>query len=562
METGQYAGLRDRDYFHIMLNLDSFEDFLPVARSLAEGYLDAARKLQADPNLESDLRPFRYTKEAFETRLDDIYQGLVEDVTHYEAAKSWTMRTRDDVVEWILQMAPFNQTDGAWLRTIAPVGPIDEVRALLFGIYVDEMGGHDPDLNHPNIYTELMASVDIELGDLRSREYSDNPALLDSAFTVPLFQLVVSQFPQDFFPELLGMTQYLEWSSVELKNMVRLNEHFGLDPHFYEMHVAIDNAATGHGAMARRAVELYLEGVRLEAGDEAMQEQWGRVWNGYVAFSTTGTLAQEMAKRNRRRPTPAEAVAAMVRDRAAKARLNHGTKRLAGTPLNDLFADPPKLMESLVQGGMIVPGDPDASAFFDLLTADGPMYRIFTDADIEVWKAWARSLAAGPAPDAGGPQPPASVAQQMARLVDTMRPRQEGTPAHGGEELTGPDPADSPDPPGQVTKPVAWWFTQPTTALLAALANKDNGWVMPGDAEASPFVTDLLRGRNAMSRALNAKAPDGSGSTWADIAVAWINEGCPQPEEAPVARPLTLLSPPERVAAHPTGQIHGTGSVH
>jgi hypothetical protein len=113
-----------------------------------------------------------------------------------------------------------------------------------------------------------------------------------------------------------------------------------------------------------------------------------------------------------------------------------------------------------------------------------------------------------------------------------------------------------------VTKPVAWWFTQPTTALLAALANKDNGWVIPGDAEASPFVTDLLRGRNAMSRALNAKAPDGSGSTWADIAVAWINEGCPQPEEAPVARPLTLLSPPERVAAHPTGQIHGTGSVH
>jgi hypothetical protein len=565
METGQrYAGLRDREYFHIMLNLDSFDGFLPVARSLAQGYLDAARKLQADPNLEPELRSFRYSKEAFEARLDDIYQGLVEDVTRYEAAQSWTMRTREDVVEWVLQMAPFNQTDGAWLRTIAPVGPIDEVRSLLFAIYVDEMGGGDPDLNHPNIYTDLMASVDLELGDLRSREYSDNPALLDSAFTVPLFQLVVSQFPQDFFPELLGMTQYLEWSSVELKNMVRLNEHFGLDPHFYEMHVAIDNAATGHGAMARRAVELYLEGVRVDAGEEVMQDQWERVWNGYVAFSTTGTLAQEMAKRNRRRPTAAEAVAAMVRDRAAKARLNHGTRRLAGTPLNDLFADPPRLMDSLVQGGMIVPGDPDGSPFFTLLTPDGPMYRIFTAADIEIWRTWTRSLAPGTPGDvagvagvAGAAAPAASVAQQMVRLVDAMRSRQEGTPAHGGEALAGPDPVDA---SVQVTKPVAWWFTQPAPALLAALANKENGWVVPGDAEASAFVTDLVRGHNAMGRALSAQSP--YGSAWAEIAVAWINDGCPQPEAAPAVRPLTLLSPPERVAAHPTGQIHGSGSVH
>jgi hypothetical protein len=576
METGQsYTGLRDRDYFHIMMNLDSFDGFLPVAHWLAEGYLDAARKLQADPSLEPDLRPFRYTKESFEARLDDIYQGLVEDVTRYEASQSWTMRTREDVVEWILQMAPFNQTDGAWLRTIAPVGPIDEVRSLLFAIYVDEMGGNDPDLNHPNIYTELMASVDIELGDLRSRDYSDNPALLDSAFTVPLFQLVVSQFPQDFFPELLGMTQYLEWSSVELRNMVMLNEHFGLDPHFYEMHVAIDNAATGHGAMARRAVELFLEGVRVDAGDEAMQEQWQRIWDGYVAFSTTGTLAQEMANRKPRRPTPAQAVETMVRDRAAKARLNHGSRRLAGTLLNDLFADPPKLLESLVAGGMIVPGDPDGSPFFALLTADGPMYRIFSDADITVWKAWVRSLATSPggvtagaaAVDgaqagaatgaATGIQPLGSVAQRMVALVDAMRLRQEGTPAHGAQTLTGPDPADA---TGQVTKPVAWWFTQPAPALLAALANRDNGWITPGDAEASPFVTDLLRGHNAMGRALSVKSPDGS--TWADIAVAWINDGCPLPEVAPAVRPLTLLSPPERVAAHPTGQIHGSGSVH
>lgn len=553
-----YAELRDRDYFHIMLNLDSFEGFLPKARELAEGYLAAAREVQKDPSLEPELRPFPYSKAAYEARLDEVYQGLVDDVNRYEAKESWTMRTREDVVEWILQMAPFNQTDGSWLRTIAPVGPIDPVRSLLFRIYVDELGGGDPELHHASVYTEFMRSVNIELPDIRSREYADHPALLDSAFTLPLFQLVVSQFPQDYFPELLGMTQYLEWSSVELKNMVLLNKHFGLDPHFYELHVAIDNAATGHGAMARQAVALYLEQVRVASGDEAMQEQWRRIWDGYVAFATTGNLAQEMARRTTRPSSPADKVAAMVRDRAPKARLNHGQKQLNGTLLNDLFADPATLMAALVDGGLIVPGDPDASPFFELLTLDGPMFMIFTDAEIATWREWVRSLAAAvPAPPVAPEPVVTGVAERMRTLVDTMRARQDGASAHKAEKLTGPDPADA---TRQVTQPVAWWFQQPAATLMGALANKENGWVTPGDAGASPFVTDLLRGRNAMGRALKGTAPDGG--TWADIAIEWIDAGCPLPSGAAPVRPLTLLSPPERVAAHPTGKIHGTGSVH
>jgi hypothetical protein len=257
MDTGgEYGGLLDRDYFHMMLNLDSFDGFLPTARALAEGYLDAARRKQQDPNLEAELRAFPYSKAAYEARLDDIYQGLADDVRRYEVAKSWTMRERQDVIDWIVQMAPFNQTDGSWLRSIAAVGPMDEVRSLLFRIYVDEMGGGDPKLNHASVYTELLRGVGVELPDIRTREYADNDSILDSAFTLPLFQLVISQFTDDFFPELLGMTQYLEWSSIELKNMVLLSQHFGIDPHFYELHVAIDNAASGHGAIARRAVEI------------------------------------------------------------------------------------------------------------------------------------------------------------------------------------------------------------------------------------------------------------------------------------------------------------------
>jgi hypothetical protein len=109
---------------------------------------------------------------------------------------------------------------------------------------------------------------------------------------------------------------------------------------------------------------------------------------------------------------------------------------------------------------------------------------------------------------------------------------------------------------------VAWWFRQPAEALMQALTHEDNGWIVRGDAQRSRLVTDLLHGRNAMSRALGVVAPGGDGVTWAAIAIGWIDNSCPLPAQASEARPLTLLSPPGRVAAHPTKKIHGSGSVH
>ena len=558
-EATSYAELSERDYFHIMLNLGSFEDFRPTARTLAEKYLAAAGERLKGARLEAELRPFRYTPEAFEARLDTIYQGLVEDVNRYEAKRSWTLRTREDVVDWLLQMAPFNQTDGSWLRNIAPVGPLDAVDALLFRIYIEELGNGDPRLNHPNVYTELLRSVGIELPGIRTRAYADNPALLDSAFTVPLFQLVVSEFSQDFRPELLGMTLYLEWSSVELRNMVRLHQHLGLDPHFYELHVGIDNAASGHGAMALRAVRLYLEGIRIAAGDEAMQAAWDRVWTGYVAFATTGTLAQDVAARRRQPTGPAQRVAAMIRDKGPKARLNHGRKQLDGRPINDLFAVPEELMGALAASGLIVAGAPERSPFFGLLTPEGPMFGIFDAAEQDVWREWVRAMAAQPAPDVAAAAPPAGdPGEDMLRLVEALRERQRGTAAHQATRLSESDPAD---PEATVDEPVSWWFDQPPRALLRALRAPANGWVTPADPAASRLITELVRGDNAMARAF--AGPAGNGRTWADVATAWIAAGCPLPGDELVAvRPLTLLSPADRLDAHPTGAIHGTGSVH
>src|SRR5262249_31723090 len=53
-------------------------------------------------------------------------------------------------------------------------------------------------------------------------------------------------------PEILSMTLQLEWTVVDLKPTRDLLEFFGLDSHYYIIHIGIDNAVNGHGQRSRR----------------------------------------------------------------------------------------------------------------------------------------------------------------------------------------------------------------------------------------------------------------------------------------------------------------------
>jgi hypothetical protein len=281
----QFDGLRDRDYLYYLLNLDSYPDFLPKAKDLAEEFLQGAENLlkNEDPTALDDMYDaFDYSPEALGQRLDDIYAFY-----QAEAEKDPLddpdniFRSREDLVERVRQFAPLNQLDGAWLRNIAHAGPIDSINAFLFSIWMDEVGDGIPEQNHCNVYGDLMESVEIKVPPLNSRAYIENQDLLDSAFTVPMYELAISQFTPAYFPEILGMTLQLEWEVLALKPTIKLFRHFGLNPHFYEMHVGIDNAADGHGAKARSAVEVYLDQARARGGKVEVDRLWKRIWRGH-----------------------------------------------------------------------------------------------------------------------------------------------------------------------------------------------------------------------------------------------------------------------------------------
>jgi hypothetical protein len=294
IDPGEACELDPRDLFWRLLNLSDHPEVLADAKAYADYWLNWAEDFSNDPaHCPPEQTFFAYTEQALQDRLDLIYQEIVKEAAESDpAAPDNLIRTREQVISRIIQLAPFNLLDGAWLRNVGRTGPIDEVRALLYSIAMDEMGDGDISRNHCNIYRDLCHSAGYYPPPIESREFAFDPQFLDSAFQVPAFELAISQFTEDYYPEVLGMTLQLEWEVVELKGTRDLLTYFGFNPHFYVMHIGIDNAVNGHGQRAADAVRLYLQNIRLAGGEDAVQAAWRRIWNGYVAFRNMGCFAE------------------------------------------------------------------------------------------------------------------------------------------------------------------------------------------------------------------------------------------------------------------------------
>jgi hypothetical protein len=543
--------LDPRSLFHQLLNISSHPGVLPAARAFVDYWLSEAERISKNVDeSEQDVQFFEYSDQAFMDRLDLIYNDLADNADKSNPGDPRNIvRSRADAVERIKQLAPFNLLDGAWLRNIGRAGPQDQVRALLFSVWMDELGDGDISMNHCNIYRELCHSIGYAPPPINSREFAFDPTFLDSAFQVPAFELAISQFTEEYVPEIIGMTLQLEWNVLELKPTRDLMQFFGISPHFYVMHIGIDNAVNGHGQRAADAVRLYLGQVRESGGEAAMQQAWRRIWNGYVAFGSVGTFFIDFAKHLRSRPSLHDRMVAMISDKAAFGSRNHQRHTLGSTRLDEWFEDPAGFLQALITHGYLLPGDWPNSRMCQLLNFQtGPMYRVFTNDEIALWEEYTNSLV-NPQPSPPPQQP--SPARQMAELVDVLRAVQRGSPGHEKVMLR--------DDKG-VAHSIAWWFEQPTTDFLRALAEPANGYVTPGHSDLSPMFTNLAAPTGPMGPIFDQPAPGKMGGISRDILFRWIEEGCPVPSTA--ATSLWMSTPSHKWDLHPTGRVRGMGTIH
>ncbi|HTU45743.1 MAG TPA: LodA/GoxA family CTQ-dependent oxidase [Bryobacteraceae bacterium] len=536
-------------FFRLMSDRSPDQETLKQARAYTNHWLKWAEDFSNDPaKAPQDQLFFPYTEDAFQERLDFIYQELVDDSNTSDPATNPVFKTRQDLIIRIIQFAPFNGTDGSWLRNVGKTGPIDEVRALIYSILMDELGDGDVSKNHCNIYLDLCHSVGFYPFPFNSREFAYDPRFLDSAFTVPAFELAISQFTDDYYPEILGMTLQLEWEIVDSKTTRDLFDYFNVNSHYYVMHIGIDNAVNGHGQRAVEAIKIYLQNARAMGGQQQVDQEWRRIWNGFVAFGNVGNLGEDLRRLIQHQPTLEQRMLDMIRRKAKYGSSNHQQHMVGGTYINEWFADPPGFLKALAEHGWITPGDWENSQIRSLMNFQtGPMYRVFTDDEIQLWADYTNSMGKVPPPV----PPVISPARAMAALIDQLRPVQRGVLGHQQSVMA--------DAKGEVHT-MAWWFEQPTRAIMEALILPLNGLIVPGNPEASNYITELIAPTGPMGPVFNTDAEPPNSGTCREVAVRWVKSGCPLVDVLPLTLRLNALG--SKRDRHPTGKILGMGAIH
>jgi hypothetical protein len=278
----KYEKLSTRALYYYLINADLFPDVLATAHNKAGKCL----KLSA---LFNPL-PFKhYSHQQFDAYIENIYQT---ETGAYQPLQGKPKISKTAYIWGIEQIAPMILIDGVWLQhslSLKNVSP--EICDILFSIYCDEIGNGQLQQNHCYIFRQLLDSLFIRVPPVHTEEFIKHPGFIDSAFDLPVYMLALSCFSTKFLPELLGLNMAIELSGLGKDYMRLVDEwnYWGIDSTIADIHISIDNYATGHTLLAKKAIQLYMDDILNRTGDARMLDRhWRRIYTGYVSLRFVG----------------------------------------------------------------------------------------------------------------------------------------------------------------------------------------------------------------------------------------------------------------------------------
>ena len=277
-----YAKLRNRELYYYLVNADLFPDVLPMAKAKAGKLLQLSALFNP--------LPFKhYSHQQFDAYIENIYQT---EVSAYQPLQGIPKISKEAYIWGIEQIAPMILIDGCWLQNSLALQHISpEICKILFGIYCDEIGNGQLEQNHPYIFQQLLDSLSIQVPSVYSAEFIKHSGFINSAFDLPTYMLALSCHPTAFFPELLGLNMAIELSGLGKSYMHLVDEwnYWGIDPSIANLHITIDNYASGHTFLAKKAVQLYMDDVLKRTGDvKVLDKYWRRIYSGYASLRFVG----------------------------------------------------------------------------------------------------------------------------------------------------------------------------------------------------------------------------------------------------------------------------------
>lgn len=273
---------------------------------------------------------------------------------------------------WFLQqVAPTKVVDGAWLHGALRRWQDPRYHGLI-RTYLEELGDGDPHCNHVLIYQRLLG----RLGCL------DCMPLDDERYLQGAVQLALGSCAEWFLPEVIGYNLGYEQPPLHLLITTHELAELGIDGHYFQLHVTIDNAASGHASKAIQAVQQMCPAQDAEVF-------YRRVRHGYRLNDLgidTPTLIGGF-------DLEAQLLAALERKRVFGQFMHADRCRLQQRTVNQWLSEPaalPAFLQALVAQGWIKRGqNPADSRWWSLIDGPGaPMFGVFNAYEKQLWHDW------------------------------------------------------------------------------------------------------------------------------------------------------------------------------
>lgn len=314
--------------------------------------------------------------------------------------------------QWLIQNAPSKYIDGAWLGHVHNTATPFAFRAATkdaWQVFSEELGDGDINMNHVHVYRNLVKSTGQSLPAPDTENFIRHPGFTDTrVWKSAVAQLLISLFPNEFLPEILGFNLHFEMLTLETMIASKELEELGIDSYYFTLHITIDNGHSGHTAVARDAVIKYIAQEKSLNGPMAAQVAWKRVQAGFAlseymaaAPNTISHVGNECTK------TPlsqgARAMIEIMRSKCAVAKGVHDDCRakIAGRSLS-YWLDPERFEDQEWQFSFlhhlsnskpwVYKGDSGKSRLMHALSWGGKMFGSFTKNEVEVVRTWIDSL--------------------------------------------------------------------------------------------------------------------------------------------------------------------------
>ncbi|CEJ91334.1 hypothetical protein VHEMI07053 [[Torrubiella] hemipterigena] len=351
---------------------------------------------------------FSHTNKSHEI-IGDKYERYVEGRV---AGNGRLMATdRQQAAKILTALAPLKLVDGAWLGHIHQILTPFALRPITkqaWQVLSEELGDGNLELNHVHLFNRLLQDVGVHLPAPYERDFIDPRHGMDSelVWRAAVTQLLVSLYPQEFLPEILGYSLHFEGLSMETMVLSRELQELKLDAQYFLLHVSIDNAHSGHAMMTAHTVAEYMAHITQTETPAVASTTWRRIQAGYALSAYQGDSIQKHLISNKDAmsgPTPGLYDSDIVRMLVAKAAVGQKMHsachaRIKGKPLAQ-WLDPEVLQsdERVVQElgnayPWIIKGRPQHSRLIREIRRGGKMFGAFTVTETKLLNDWILSL--------------------------------------------------------------------------------------------------------------------------------------------------------------------------